>query len=143
MGTGTQTTVLGPYTVLAREHRLSEHELGRERVGSMAAAVERSSRGDPAAGKVFMRYARSYIHHLRSHIAKEDECLASAVAVAFSSDERERLTHEFEEMERREIGERAFERCAAVVETLEARHSEGSSTDPNVKVGPPSGPETT
>ena len=83
------------------------------------------------AGKVFMRYARSYINLLRRHIAEEDGCHASAVALAFSSGERERLTHEFEEMERREIGERAFERFAAVVEALEGRDSEGSSADPS------------
>jgi Uncharacterized conserved protein len=207
MGTETQTTVLTPYAVLAREHRLieralnvlgricdeirrtkkldasaatqvihflrdfadgthhlkeervlfpaidakaffpgcgliSEHELGRKRVRSMAEAVERSSRGDAEAAKVFMRYARSYINLLRAHIAKEDECLANVVAATFSGDERERLTQALEEMERREIGERAFERFAAIVEVLEARFGGGSSTDPNAEVSIQSRPET-
>jgi hemerythrin-like domain-containing protein len=195
MGTETQTPVLGPYAVLAREHRLiervlnvlgrmcdeirrtkkldasaatdvihfmrdfsdgvhhlkeerilfpamvaktvfpgcgliSEHELGRERVRSMVEAVERSRRGDAEAVKVFVRYARSYINLLRSHIAKEDECLANVVATAFSTEERESLTVAFEDMERREIGERVFERFAAVVEALEARYGAIPPADP-------------
>jgi len=121
---------------------ISEHELGRKRVRSMAEAVERSSRGDAEAAKVFMRYARSYINLLRAHIVKEDECLANVVAATFSGDERERLTQALEEMERREIGERAFERFAAIVEVLEARFGGGSSTDPNAEVSIQSRPET-
>jgi hemerythrin-like domain-containing protein len=99
---------------------VSEHQLGRERVRSMAEAVARSSRGDAEAAQAFVRCARSYIGLLREHIAKEDECLARVVAGAFSADEGERLTQEFEETERREIGDRAFERFAAIVEVLEA-----------------------
>jgi hemerythrin-like domain-containing protein len=109
----------------------------------MAAAVERSSHGDPAAGMVFVRYARSYINLLRTHIVKEDECLANVVAAAFSGCESERLTQEFEEIERREFGERAFERFAAIVGRLEARYGEGSSGDPSTEVSSPPGRETT
>ena len=109
---------------------ISEHELGRERVRSMVEAVERSCRGDAEAVKVFARYARSYINLLRSHIAKEDECLANVVAAAFSNDERESLIAAFEDMERREVGERAFERFAAVVEALEARYGAIVPADP-------------
>jgi hemerythrin-like domain-containing protein len=188
MTTDTQTPVLGPYAVLAREHRLierplnvpgricddtwrtekldasaatevlhflrafadgahhpkeervlfpaidaktffpgcglvSEHTLGRERVRSMAEAVERSPQGDAEAGKACTRYAWSYITLLRPHIAKEDECLANVVAATFPNDERESLTQALEDIERRKIGERAFERCAAIVEVLEARYA--------------------
>jgi hemerythrin-like domain-containing protein len=100
---------------------VSEHERGRDRVRSMAAAVERWSRGDREAAMSFFRYARSYINLLREHIAKEDSCLADVVAGAFSGDDRERLVREFAEMERREIGDRVFERFAGIVEALEAR----------------------
>jgi hemerythrin-like domain-containing protein len=58
----------------------------------------------------------------RAHIAKEDDCLANVVRPAFSSEDCERLTREFDEMERREMGEPTFERFAAIVEALEARH---------------------
>jgi hemerythrin-like domain-containing protein len=72
-----------------------------------------------------VRQARSLIGMLREHIAKEDECLASVVHREFSSEDGERLTQEFDELERREMGERAFERFVAIVEALEAKHSDG------------------
>jgi hemerythrin-like domain-containing protein len=90
--------------------------------------------GSSPAVKDFMRYARSYINLLRPHIAKEDECLANTVAATFPADERESLTRAFEEMERREFGERAFERFSAIVAVLEARYGDGSSTDPGSRL---------
>jgi hemerythrin-like domain-containing protein len=67
------------------------------------------------------------INLLREHIAKEDDCLANVVHREFPSEDLERLTREFEETERREIGEQAFERYAAIVEALEAKHGAGHS----------------
>ncbi len=101
---------------------VSEHQLGRERVKGMADGVERSSRGDAEGVRVFLRQARSLIGMLRAHIAKEDDCLANVVHRSFFGEDGERLTREFEEMERREMGERTFERFAAIVEALEAKH---------------------
>ena len=60
-------------------------------------------------------------------MAKEDDCLANVVGRAFSSEDGERLTREFDEMERREIGERTFERFEAIVEALEAKHGDSRS----------------
>lgn len=100
---------------------VNEHEVGRTRVRNMAGAVEQWLAGDQAARQTFVQQARSYISLLRSHIAKEDECLANVTANSFpSATERERLAGEFDALERREMGERAFERYAALVETLEA-----------------------
>ncbi len=113
---------------------VSEHKRGRERVRSMAEAVNRSSLGDAEAVKDFMRHARSYIDLLRPHIAKEDECLANIVAATFPADERESLTRAFEEMERREFGERAFERFSVIVEMLEARYGDGNPIDPGSRL---------
>jgi hemerythrin-like domain-containing protein len=101
---------------------ISEHQLGRERVSGMADAVEGALRGDAESVHAFRRQARSLVGMLREHIAKEDDCLANVVHRAFSSDDCERLTREFDEMERREMGERTFERFAAIVEALEAKH---------------------
>jgi hemerythrin-like domain-containing protein len=104
---------------------VSEHQMGRERVKGMADAVERSLQGDAEGVRVFVRQARSLISLLRAHIAKEDDCLASVVHRAFSEEDLESLTEQFEELERREIGERTFERYAAIVEALEARYGDG------------------
>ncbi len=106
---------------------ISEHQLGRERVKGMADAAERSLRGDAEGVRVFRRQARSLIGMLREHIAKEDDCLANVVHRAFSREDGERLTQGFDDMERREIGERAFERFVAIVEALEAKHRDGVS----------------
>lgn len=104
---------------------VTEHQLGRERVRRMADAVEPSSRGDAESLRVFRQQARSLIAMLREHIVKEDDCLANVVHRTFSAEDCERLTREFDEMERREIGERAFERFAAIVVALESRHPGG------------------
>ena len=107
---------------------LSEHELGRLRVRNMAAAVERWSAGDAEARMAFVRQARSYVSLLQAHIAKEDDCLARVTAASFPGDEeRQALAREFDELERREMGEGAFERYAALLEPLEARLREGAA----------------
>jgi hemerythrin-like domain-containing protein len=102
---------------------VSEHQLGRRRVKGMANAVERSVRGDAEAVGAFLGQARSFIGILQAHIAKEDDCLASIVQRTFSSEDRVRLLQQFDEMERREVGERAFERFTTIVEALEAKHA--------------------
>lgn len=70
---------------------------------------------------------------LRAHIAEQDDCLAGVGYRAFSSEEGERLTREFEEMERREIGEGTCERFAAAVETLEAKDGVGGAWGQSLK----------
>jgi hemerythrin-like domain-containing protein len=111
---------------------VSEHELGRERVRRMASVVEAASNGDAESVQVFVRQGRSLIGLLRDHIAKEDDCLANVVHREFPSEDLERLTREFEEAERREIGGQAFERYAAIVEALEAKYGDV----PTGRVGP-------
>jgi len=110
---------------------VSEHQLGRERVRRMADAVEPSLGGDAEALRVFRQQARSLIGMLREHIAKEDDCLANVVHRTFSSEDGERLSREFDEMERREIGERTFERFAAIVAALEAGYADGGEPGPS------------
>jgi len=110
---------------------ISEHEEGRERVSRMADAVERASSGDEEAIRLFVRTARSFIGFLRDHIVKEDECLADVVNTTFSPDEHVRLLEEFDEMERREVGEDAFARFAAVAQELETRYGRRGVTTPD------------
>jgi hemerythrin-like domain-containing protein len=97
-----------------------EHEDGRERVRGMGDAVAAAASGDPEAVRLFARQARSYIGFLREHIQKEDDCLADVTASTLSSEARVRLTAQFDELERQEIGERAFERYTALAEEIEA-----------------------
>jgi hypothetical protein len=60
------------------------------------------------------------VSFLREHIRKEDDCLADVTASTLSSDARARLTTQFDELERQEVGERAFERYATLADKLEA-----------------------
>lgn len=107
---------------------VTEHQLGRERVKSMARVVAAASNGDAESVRVFVRQARSLIGLLRDHIAKEDDCLANVVHREFSSEDLENLTREFEEVERREFGGPTFERNAAIVDALEAKHGAGHAS---------------
>ena len=66
--------------------------------------------------------ARSFVSFLRDHIAKEDECLADIVGATFSPDGHQRLLEQFDELERREVGEGAYERFAAMAQELETRY---------------------
>lgn len=99
---------------------VQEHEDGRERVRGMGDAVAAAASGDPEAVRLFARQARSYISFLREHIKKEDDCLADVTASSLTSEARVRLTTQFDELERQEIGERAFERYSAVADQIEA-----------------------
>ena len=105
---------------------VSEHQLGRDRVRRMESAVDAASNGDAESVQLFVRQARSLIALLRDHIAKEDDCLANTVHRAFSGEDLVRLTGEFDETERREMGEGTFERFAAIVEALEAKHPDAN-----------------
>lgn len=93
-----------------------EHTEGRERVRGMAGALAR------ATVRLSIRKSRSLIGLLREHIEKEDDCLASTVRTSFSPEERREIAVQFDEMERREIGEKVFETFSAIAEKLEASH---------------------
>jgi hemerythrin-like domain-containing protein len=107
-----------------------EHGEGRERVRSMAGVLARAIEGDVVAIRLFVRKARSLIGLLRDHIAKEDDCLASTVRTTFSREERQELALQFEEMERKEIGENVFATFLAIAERLEASHGPGGRQNP-------------
>jgi len=113
---------IGSRTIFPGCGLVAEHELGRARVRGMSEALERSSRGDAEGVSAFRREARSFIGLLRDHIVKEDDCLAGTVRRTFSVEDGERLTREFDEMERREIGEHVLERFSAIVASLEAKY---------------------
>jgi hemerythrin-like domain-containing protein len=108
---------------------ITEHEEGRERVSRMAGAVADAANSDEEAVRLFVRTARSFIGFLRAHIAKEDECLADVVNTTLSRDGHERLVGQFDDVEHREVGEDAFERFAAMVQELEAKHPPPPSVD--------------
>lgn len=52
-----------------------EHDEGRAHVRAMEEAARAVAGGDAAALAAFAEHARGFIHLLREHIVKEDECL--------------------------------------------------------------------
>ena len=114
---------------------VQEHQDGRERVRGMADAVAAAASGDPEAVRLFARQARSYVSFLREHIRKEDDCLADVTASTLPPDARARLTTQFDELEREEIGEHAFERYSALADELENICGQESPTGPTSGVG--------
>jgi hemerythrin-like domain-containing protein len=118
----TPVDVRDPYAALAREHQLIER--GLNVLGRICDESRRANALDLADAAQVIQFLRDFAD--RTHHLKEDDCLANVVRRAFSSEDCERLTREFDEMERREIGERAFERFAAIVEALEAKYADST-----------------
>ena len=104
----------GPIAVM-----LQEHTLGRNFVKSMAAAVEKYRGGDKTAKEGIIRNARGYVNLLRQHIMKEDNILYLMADGTLTADDQRSLLEEFEEFERKEIGEGVHERYHKLAEKLE------------------------
>ncbi len=99
-----------------------EHEEARQRIRRMEAAVDGAAKGDQEATRVFVHTARAYIQALREHIAKEDDCLADVVMKSLSREDRAAVARQFDDLERREIGESLLAQFTAIAEDLENRH---------------------
>lgn len=91
---------------------LAEHEEGRGFVRAMAAAV------DAGARDVLRREATAYIRLLRQHILKEDEVLFQMADSILSAEEQQKLLHDFEEHELREIGPGFHEKYLQIARDL-------------------------
>lgn len=114
---------------------VQEHEDGRARVRGMSDAVPAAASGDAEAVRLFVRQARSFISFLREHIRKEDDCLADVTASTLPPEARARLTTQFDELEREEIGARAFERYSALADEMETICRQANPTEPTSGAG--------
>lgn len=115
----------GPIGVMLREH-----ELGRERIRGMKAALERagtrdSITSDGAAREAFAREASGYIELLRQHIEKENEILFPMGEKALSAQTLEGLYDLFEDHEERVIGHGRHEELHAMLGEFEKRYMKG------------------
>lgn len=98
---------------------LSEHEEGRGYVRGMAGVIEGFERGDAVAVRSLIENARGYTGLLRQHIMKEDNVLFPMGDRVLTSEDQQQLVEEFEEIERKEMGEGVHERYHAVLDELE------------------------
>ncbi len=75
---------------------LHEHDLGRQEVAAMNAALERFAKGDPAGRPALVKHTQSFIGLLRSHIMKEDNILFAMADQHLSTDEAAALLKDFQ-----------------------------------------------
>ncbi|MCX5790223.1 MAG: hemerythrin domain-containing protein [Elusimicrobia bacterium] len=81
----------GPVAVM-----LAEHEMGRQFVRALAAAVSAYKGGDESVTAEIVENARGYISLLTQHIFKEDNILFPMADSVLSPEKQEELTEAFE-----------------------------------------------
>jgi len=113
---------VGPLAVM-----LHEHELGRERVRAMRAALAR------AAVRDFADNAFAYCELLRNHIGKEDQVLFPMAEACFSDEDREEVLAGFALTEHEDLGAGTHERMLALVDGLTARLGVSKDHRPSAK----------
>lgn len=103
----------GPTGVMLREH-----ELGRRYLRDLSTAVDAVAAGEKAALFHFADAARSYIHLLREHIAKEDYCLFPMAKGVLSAVDQQAVLDRFAEVEAGHLGAGTHEKYLRVAREL-------------------------
>lgn len=78
---------------------IQEHEVGRQHVRGMTAAIEAVAAGDSSAAADFKSHALAFVSLLREHIQKEDHCLFSMADQALNEQEQQQLIQSFSQAE--------------------------------------------
>jgi hemerythrin-like domain-containing protein len=112
----------GPIGVL-----LTEHEIGREHVRSLAGGLERLRRGDEDAAAAIGASAGAYRELLREHIRKEKDVLFP-MADQLLSEEVAAIAERYEEIERERVGEGKHDVYHAMLQTLSERYRARAAT---------------
>lgn len=112
----------GPIAVM-----LHEHVLGREHVGSLAAAGARPGPLSPEECASVRRHAGSYAELLRSHIQKEDQILYPLAERAIPGAAMARLSEEFSAEASGGSGDGTLATLRALAERLVAEYSTGGA----------------
>jgi hemerythrin-like domain-containing protein len=105
-----------------------EHELGRNHVRGLAAAIEPAAAGDPAALRRFIEHGRGYLDLLRQHIQKEDHCLFPMADQAFTPADQAELLAAFEQVERHHRGAGTHEKFRKMADDLADRFAVARAT---------------
>lgn len=97
---------------------LADHDLGRRHASEMAAALDRLKSDDGKNSEYFCSHGRSYISLLADHIQKEDKVLLPMVEAHLSPARQEKLMHDFESLDREQIGPGVREEFEALLRQL-------------------------
>jgi hemerythrin-like domain-containing protein len=108
---------------------LAEHEMGRQHVRGMQAALDRSAVSEHGATTHFVAHARAFVELLRAHIQKEDHCLFGMADQTFSADEQQALLESFllVESEHAKLGTQ--ERCLQIAQELVSKYGSAIKSD--------------
>ena len=101
---------------------LSEHETGRHHVRGMATAVETVNSGDSKGQEQFVMHAQSFIHLLREHILKEDQCLFEMANKALNEQDQKQLLDSFQHIEHADLGPGTHEKYLSIAKQLAERY---------------------
>jgi hemerythrin-like domain-containing protein len=97
---------------------LAEHDMGRQHVRGMHAAVERSATSEHGAIAHFVAHARAFVELLRAHIQKEDHCLFGMADQTFSEDEQQALLESFDRVEAEHAARGTQAKCLRIAHEL-------------------------
>lgn len=107
----------GPIAVM-----LYEHTLGRRHVGALRTIAEAAGTVTASEQAAFAEHARDYVPLLRNHILKEDNVLYPMALQVLPPAELDRLAAEYDEFQRKVVGEAAYEEMQRLAERLVAAH---------------------
>ncbi len=97
---------------------LSEHDRGRRFVAEMSNLVKAYRSGETGSLHVLTNPALQYSDLLKSHIWKENDVLFPMADQKLDETEQERLSREFEKLEREKIGPGTHEAFHKMIDTL-------------------------
>jgi hemerythrin-like domain-containing protein len=106
----------GPVAVM-----LYEHDLGREHMRALAAALDDAAKGAAEAVAQFVDHARDYVQLLRDHIKKEDNCLFPMADHVLTEADRHSLANAFARHEAGDMGSGTHEKYLALANELADR----------------------
>jgi hemerythrin-like domain-containing protein len=101
---------------------LHEHQLGRDYVAKMKAALVNYNNGAQGARQDLIRHGKAYIKLLVEHIDKENTVLFPLAEKHLSSKKQGELWAGFEKIETDKIGEGKHEAFHAMIESLHANY---------------------
>ena len=108
---------------------LAEHDMGRQHVRGMQAAVDRTITSKRGALVHFVAHARAFVELLRAHIQKEDHCLFGMADQTFSEDEQQALLDSFGRVDAEHTALGTQDKCLQIAQELVSKYGSAIQTD--------------
>ena len=82
---------------------MAEHETGRRQLAAIRSHLAAAQQGDPSALPLLLSQVSAYVRLMREHMRKEEQRVYNVARTLLDRKDHERLTREFEEVEREQI----------------------------------------